>query len=455
MHIASVKVPRIAVALLVSDLLTVLIASGIAHDLVAVLPGSAGPVLARFLPELLQHPGARIIYAFCVLSAAFSMGLYQRHYMHGKNLLRSLVGAAMLSLGGWALLDLLFWGGDGIGGLVLLLHLALFAVIGALRPITCLFFNRFLPRRRLAVIGSEATCEVMRLAEQRAAPAEFEIVAFAPLSDTAPARDFGALLREIVQSRKPDEIATDLEALGPAALHSLRPSSCRFSSVAQIVEDYAHWSSAELLDEAKPEDFAPPGAGAGFVKRLMDVTLAAAGLILVLPVFLGVALLVKLQDGGPVFYRQQRVGMGGKHFSILKFRSMIVDAEADGKPRWASAGDSRITPIGHFLRRSRLDELPQLLNILRGDMALVGPRPERPEIVAELAQSIPNYERRHVMRPGLTGWAQINHDYGGSLEAARWKTRFDLFYIRKWTLLLDLAIMVQTVRVILLGEGAR
>ncbi len=455
MHIASVKVPRIAVALLVSDLVTVLIASGIAHDLIAQTFGRAGWGLARFLPHLLGQPGSELVYAFCVMAATFAMGLHQRRYMHGKILLRSLAGAALLSLGGWAALDLLIWQGRSISAPALGQHLALFAVIGALRPITCFFFSHFLPRRKVAVVGSQTTCEAMRLAEQRAMPAEFEIIALRPLNDTQPAGDLGDIIRDIMSSREPDEIATDALALEPAALHALRPTACRFTSAASLVEDYAHWSSVDEPADAGQPGIAPPAGHFGFLKRVIDTVLAAAGLIFVLPVFLAVALVIKLQDGGPVFYRQVRVGKGGKPFSILKFRSMIVDAEADGKPRWATEGDSRITPFGQFIRRTRLDELPQLLNILRGDMALVGPRPERPEIVARLEQTIPNYKLRHLVRPGLTGWAQINHDYGGSLEGAQWKTRFDLFYIRKWTLLLDLAIMAQTVRVVLLGEGAR
>jgi lipopolysaccharide/colanic/teichoic acid biosynthesis glycosyltransferase len=164
---------------------------------------------------------------------------------------------------------------------------------------------------------------------------------------------------------------------------------------------------------------------------------------------------IKLEDGGSLFYRQTRVGKHGKHFSVLKFRSMVENAEKAGSPQWATIGDSRVTRVGSFLRKSRIDELPQLLNVIKGDMALVGPRPERPEFVEYLSTEVANFDLRHAVRPGLTGWAQISYPYGASLEDARWKTRYDLYYICNWTIWFDIAIIMQTVRVVLLAEGSR
>jgi lipopolysaccharide/colanic/teichoic acid biosynthesis glycosyltransferase len=166
-------------------------------------------------------------------------------------------------------------------------------------------------------------------------------------------------------------------------------------------------------------------------------------------------LAIRLDSPGPVFYRQQRNGRDNRTFALLKFRSMVVDAEAGGKPRWASLQDPRVTRVGRFIRSARIDELPQLLNVLRGEMSMVGPRPERPAFVAELAAAIPHYHDRAIVKPGITGWAQVNYPYGASVADARMKLAYDLYYIRRRSLLLDLLILLATVRVVLFREGAR
>ena len=191
------------------------------------------------------------------------------------------------------------------------------------------------------------------------------------------------------------------------------------------------------------------------VKRTFDIAVSAATLLLTLPLLLLTAIAVKLQDRGPVFYSQERVGLFGQLFTVYKFRSMRVDAEVGGGPRWAAKGDSRITRVGAFIRKVRIDELPQLINVLKGEMSFVGPRPERPYFVEQLAPHIPFYAERHAVKPGITGWAQINHPYGASLNDARQKLSYDLFYVKNHSLLLDCIILIQTVRVILFSEGAR
>ena len=155
-----------------------------------------------------------------------------------------------------------------------------------------------------------------------------------------------------------------------------------------------------------------------------------------------------------MLYRQERLGLGGRPFTLLKFRSMRMDAEQAG-PAWAASRDPRVTRIGLYLRKTRIDELPQLLNILRGEMSFIGPRPERPHFVSQLTAAIPHYELRCHVKPGLTGWAQVNYPYGASVEDARMKLSYDLYYVRNRSLLLDLLILVATVRVILFQEGAR
>ncbi len=191
------------------------------------------------------------------------------------------------------------------------------------------------------------------------------------------------------------------------------------------------------------------------IKRAFDIVVALVLLTATAPIMLIVALLIAVDSGAPIIYRQERVGFGGRPFVVLKFRTMRKDAEKDGTPRWATVRDSRTTGIGRFLRQSRLDELPQLLNVLRGEMSFVGPRPERPQFVSMLTDKIPFYAARHSVKPGITGWAQVRYSYGASVEDAGKKLEYDLYYVKNNTFLLDLQILLETVRVVLLQEGAR
>jgi exopolysaccharide biosynthesis polyprenyl glycosylphosphotransferase len=189
-------------------------------------------------------------------------------------------------------------------------------------------------------------------------------------------------------------------------------------------------------------------------RRLLDLAgglLGLAPLALVVP---WVSLAIRLESPGPIFYRQVRAGRGGRPFRLLKFRTMVPGAEADGQARWASAGDERVTRVGRFLRRTRLDELPQVWNVLRGDMSLVGPRPERPELITLLEPEIPFYRARLLVKPGLTGWAQVNYGYGRSVEDARIKLEYDLYYIKHQSLWLELIILVRTIEVVLGMKGS-
>jgi sugar transferase (PEP-CTERM system associated) len=190
-------------------------------------------------------------------------------------------------------------------------------------------------------------------------------------------------------------------------------------------------------------------------KRLLDVITASLGLLLALPLIVLTAIAVRLSSAGPVLYHQRRVGQHGRIFTIHKFRSMREDAEAHTGAVWAAKhGDTRVTPIGLWLRRSRLDELPQLWNVLVGDMSLVGPRPERPEFVGNLTREIPFYGQRHIVRPGVTGWAQVRYTYGATKEDALQKLQYDLFYIKHLSIALDLYIMLETVKTVVLRRGA-
>jgi sugar transferase (PEP-CTERM system associated) len=189
-------------------------------------------------------------------------------------------------------------------------------------------------------------------------------------------------------------------------------------------------------------------------RRIVSTTTAAVGLLLFLPFFPFVVLLVRLSSPGPIFFRQTRVGMGGRNFSVYKFRTMRTDAEAAGA-KWATKNDPRVTRVGMFMRKTRLDEVPQLWNVLRGDMGFVGPRPERPEFVPWLSEQIPYFDLRHMIRPGLTGWAQVRYGYGATLAQSREKLEFDLYYIKHMSLGLDLLIMFETIKTIIRRQGAQ
>ena len=194
---------------------------------------------------------------------------------------------------------------------------------------------------------------------------------------------------------------------------------------------------------------------AHMIKRTFDAMLAAIGLIASAPLWALIAVAIKLEDGGPVFFPQGRVGRGGRVFEALKFRSMRPDAEAAGGAQWAVDNDPRVTKVGWFLRKYRLDELPQFINVIRGDMSLVGPRPERPEFVKILRTQISYYDERHSVRPGITGWAQVQYGYGNTVEDTIRKLEYDLFYLKNLSLFFDCAIILDTVRVVLTGRGGK
>lgn len=196
-------------------------------------------------------------------------------------------------------------------------------------------------------------------------------------------------------------------------------------------------------------------ASQAFIKRSGDVLFSLVLLILSTPVMLLTTLAIKLESRGPVFYRQERVGRGNQPYWLYKFRSMREDAEKDGVPRWAQSNDDRITRVGGVIRKLRIDELPQLLNVLRGDMSLVGPRPERPLFTDQLSANIPYYNVRHSLRPGITGWSQVCYPYGASVEDARYKLQYDLYYLKNHNFFLDLLIIFRTVGVVSFGEGSR
>jgi exopolysaccharide biosynthesis polyprenyl glycosylphosphotransferase len=248
-------------------------------------------------------------------------------------------------------------------------------------------------------------------------------------------------------------------AVPPDALQALL--DCKLRGIA-VVSDLAFQERALGridLDTVRADDIVfadgfADGAVSQGIKRISDVAIAIAMLVAMLPLMVFTAIAIKADSLGPVLYRQQRVGRLGHTFTLYKFRSMAVDAEAAG-PSWAQHADPRVTRVGSFIRATRIDELPQLANVLLGQMSVVGPRPERPHFVQQLAAAIPFYHERSYVKPGVTGWAQVNYPYGASIEDAREKLAFDLFYVKHHGLWLDLVILLSTIRVVLFREGAR
>ena len=269
----------------------------------------------------------------------------------------------------------------------------------------------------------------------------------------------GALLK-FAQMLKTDEIVVAVDSLRDVPATELIECKLRGIKVIDAISFLERETGQ--IDAAKiaPEWLA---FSTGFVsnhphrilKRTVDLAISATFLLIMLPLCLLVAIAIKLDSPGPIFYRQERVGLNGGVFQLWKFRSMRADAERDGTPRWASTVDDRVTRVGRFIRLVRIDEIPQVINVLSGDMSFIGPRPERPFFVEQLRELLPNYDLRHRVRPGITGWAQVNYPYGASIEDASRKLAYDLFYLKKNDVLLDLAILMQTVRVVLFAQGAR
>jgi sugar transferase (PEP-CTERM system associated) len=282
------------------------------------------------------------------------------------------------------------------------------------------------------------------------------------LVDGAPVFDRSRLLTDVVSKYGIDEIVVAVREQRGGVMPMDQLLTCRTRGI-RILDLAAFYerSHAEVPVDSLKASWLVYGDGfvqgriRRFAKRSFDIASSLVLLTVASPVMVLAAAAIKLDSRGPVLYRQERVGLGGRTFLCVKFRSMRTDAESDGVARWATKNDARVTRVGAFMRKTRIDELPQLFSVLKGEMSIVGPRPERPEFVAQLKDRIPFYELRHGVKPGVTGWAQVRFNYGGSIEDARRKHQFDLYYLKNNSLLLDLQILVETVTVVLFREGAQ
>lgn len=419
-----------------------------------------GPLLPRALA-----------FAAVLTLALGAVGLYQTH---SRETLQGQFVRAMLAfgLGGVGLIVLYYvWPAQYVGRGILVMALLVGAVLVVLaRVVFARVVNQEALKRRVLVLGAGRKAALLndRL-RRRSDRRGFQLLGFVPMGGESVAVPEELLvpadedLDVTVRRLRVDELV-----IGPEDRRDALPMDalvrCRLAGIGVIdligfIEREIGAIKFSLMSPAwvaYSDDFDGGGVERP-LKRGFDLVVSALALLPALPLMLLTALAIVLESGPrqPVFYTQERVGLGGRVFRVIKFRSMRPDAEKDGQARWATKSDDRVTRVGRVIRKLRLDELPQIFNVLRGEMSWVGPRPERPQFVVELARQIPYYELRHSVKPGITGWAQLRYPYGSSVQDAEEKLKFDLYYVKHHGPLFDFSILLQTVEVVLFRKGAR
>lgn len=407
-----------------------------------------------------------IIFGFILIFISVILEMYNQEKNGGKKelLLRVLIGVMISFL----LLSSLYYLIPAItlGRGVLLISLFLFGLLQFLWHLSYRFFKLTGLARKVLIIGTgplaQKIGEIVKLRNHN-----YILTGYLNLSNEAVCVPSNYILInnnglvDTIKEQKAHKIVVSLsERRG--VFPSQDMLKCKFSGI-DVVEAPSFYE--EITGKLLIEDITPSWFifSDGFritpfkclCKRILDIFAASIGLILTLPLFPIIALILKIDSSGPVFFKQIRVGEREKNFILYKFRTMYHDAENKTGPVWAQNNDRRITKVGKFLRKTRLDEIPQLYNVLIGDMSFIGPRPERPEFIEELKKVIPYYSERHYVKPGITGWAQIRYRYGASMEDAIEKLRYDLYYIKHLSLFFDAMIIMETIKVVLIGRGAR
>lgn len=433
----------------------------------------AGFVAIRY-GERLSEPLSRAlvpagVFAVLMIALNAAFGIYRRHQglsVHDYALRLVLAAAfalpaayvidGLMPNGGLFQENIVFAATLALGGLLIVRHGIALPLVGSLLP------------HRILVLGTGAEARLVEAGLGSSNSPGVRLAGFFPLEKvtecavtTASVLAPGKSLHETAMSLGVHEIVVAVRQQRGGVLPLRELLDCRLHGVE--ITDLSRFF--ERTQGRVPIDLLKVSwliYGSGYrqgwlrttVKRAFDLVVALVLLALAMPVMLITAGAILVESRGPIIYRQSRVGRGGATFTVFKFRSMRADAEKVGEARWAVARDPRVTRVGRLIRRVRIDELPQLFNVLRGEMSFVGPRPERPEFVAMLAAQIPYYAARHSVKPGLTGWAQVRYSYGATVEQSVRKLEYDLFYVKNHTLALDILIMLETVRVVLLGEGA-
>ncbi|MGH8658595.1 MAG: TIGR03013 family XrtA/PEP-CTERM system glycosyltransferase [Gammaproteobacteria bacterium] len=452
--------PRSLVVLSAAEI-TILLASayvGAALQLYdfGVSPNGEGPIWMR-----------AVFFCALMLMVMTTTGLYQRDLRdRGHTVVLKVSASFVLALIALTLLDRLLPNvGLGAGAFVIAL------VCSGIGILACrlIYFQDMetTMRRRVLVLGVGRKARLIEGLRRKADRRGVNMVGFVDVEKgprlVAPAKivPCGLTIQECARRFQVDEIVVAVDdRRNKLPLDELL--NCKMSGV-RVIElgEFLERQLGKLrVDSLQPGDVVFSNGFSRAVitpsaKRLLDVTLSFLMLIMTFPIMglAALAIFIESEGKGPVIYRQVRVGRNGRRFAVLKFRSMHVDAESDGVVRWAQRDDDRITTVGAFIRKARIDELPQLFNVLKGDMSFIGPRPERPAFVRQLEKKIPYFGVRHYVKPGITGWAQICYPYGDSEEDAKEKLEYDLYYLKNYSLFLDLTILMQTVQIILWGKG--
>ena len=404
------------------------------------------------------------------LAVNSALGLYDRGSVFNNTQLRArvLVSFMMMGLivvGVLLLLPMKAFYGHTWAVVIVMMATGLLLVIQVL---TGEFLPKSLTRRKVLVYGTGAKAQAVGQSLTKASSSAELCGYFAsPNEREHLVTNWGTLqpgqsLTEVVAEKGVHEIVIALSERRGGSMPMRELLDCKLAGVRVTdIATYFEQNLGQIRLDAVSAGWLIFGEGfdQGFlrtsIKRLFDIAGAVVLILLALPIMLVAALVIKLESSGPILYKQERVGLNNKPFNVVKFRSMRTDAEKDGIPRWATAGDSRVTRVGKVIRKLRIDELPQLFSVLNGDMSLVGPRPERAFFVEKLTQEIPFYAVRHSVKPGVTGWAQVRYQYGSTVEDTAEKLQYDLYYVKNHSLFLDLVVIFETVGVVLTGKGAQ
>ncbi len=411
-----------------------------------------------------------LLYAFVTCAAMTSMGLYSRGFRDGNwgivvRVFASMAASMLVLVLLFYLIPDLFIGRIVLGWALMISAVAIIAI----RLVFSNFFDFERMKSRILIIGTEnRAAAISTLLRRKEDQRGIAIVGYVQLSHERPVVEAQVIqhdrpLRDLARERRIDVLVMAVDdrrnAFPVQELVECRMLGLEVQDLTNFIERH---SRKILLGSLHPSWLIfSEGFRYGMIrdveKRVFDISASLLLLLFTWPLMLLTLIAILIESGGrgPVFYRQKRVGEHGDLFDVLKFRSMTVDAEADGSPQWASKNDARVTRTGRIIRKFRVDELPQLFNVLRGEMSFVGPRPERPEFVEQLSKKIPYYQERHRVKPGITGWAQICYPYGASEQDAEGKLEYDLYYVKNYSMFLDLIILLQTAQTVLWGRGAR
>ncbi|MCW3835282.1 TIGR03013 family XrtA/PEP-CTERM system glycosyltransferase [Sphingomonas canadensis] len=454
-------VPNAVLLLGLLDLILLVVAGEIGWVVRSHQLGSLPGAMQSRLPQLLA-------YAVALETAMIAVGVYGTESLQSlrhataRLIVSITLGVIFLSALFFMIPQLAFWRSNllyAMGasiGLLILLRILLGKTLGS---------QAF--KRRVVVLGAGPRAARLK-ALSKAPGSGFVVVGYVAMSEAnrvipeAIARDAIYNLADHVVLLNASEVVLALEerrnALPMKDLLRIKTTGVHVNEISTFLERETGRVDLQSVNPSWlifSDGFSSGRMLSSMFKRLFDVTASLALLVLALPLIVLGAIAVKLDSKGPAFYRQRRVGLYGQGFDIIKLRSMRTDAEVAGQAVWAEKDDPRITRVGRIIRKTRVDELPQCWSVLKGEMSFVGPRPERPQFVEDLEQQLPYYAERHMVKPGITGWAQINYPYGASIEDSRQKLEYDLYYAKNYSPFLDLLILLQTARVILFPEGAR